>query len=153
MQLLQVARLRAAELGALLLEARLVKDMQPVHNRQLRRERALCAWRLDDNPNVRPLTTLVSGADFEPTQFGQLYGVYRSRRQAQDALRAWIALIAYAVQIYCDFSGYSDIAIGLALLLGYRFLANFRQPYAAQSLRDFWKRWLISSKASSSAAR
>lgn len=64
--------------------------------------------------------------------------------QAQDALRAWIALIAYAVQIYCDFSGYSDIAIGLALLLGYRFLANFRQPYAAQSLRDFWKRWHIS---------
>ena len=77
----------AGELGALLLEARLVKDLQPVHNRQLRRERALCAWRLDDNPKVRPLTTLVSGADFEPTQFGQLYGVYRSRRQAQDALR------------------------------------------------------------------
>ena len=77
----------AGELGALLLEARLVKDLQPIHNRQLRRERALCAWRLDDNPKVRPLTTLVSGADFEPTQFGQLYGVYRSRRQAQDGLR------------------------------------------------------------------
>ena len=78
----------AGELGALLLEARLVKELQPIHNRQLRRERALCAWRLEDNPNARPLLTLVSGADFEPQQFERLYGAYRSRRQAQDELRA-----------------------------------------------------------------
>jgi DNA polymerase-3 subunit epsilon len=78
----------AGELGALLLEARLVKELQPIHNRQLRRERALCAWRLEDNPNARPLLTLVSGADFEPQQFERLYGAYRSRRQAQDDLRA-----------------------------------------------------------------
>jgi DNA polymerase III subunit epsilon len=45
----------AGELGALLLEARLVKELQPLHNRQLRRERTLCAWRLDDNPNAKPL--------------------------------------------------------------------------------------------------
>lgn len=64
--------------------------------------------------------------------------------QGQDAASAWVALLAYAVQIYCDFSGYSDISIGVALLLGYRFQANFRQPYSARSLRDFWQRWHIS---------
>ncbi|MFT7117310.1 MAG: DNA polymerase-3 subunit epsilon, partial [Rhodoferax sp.] len=71
----------AGELGALLLEARLVKEMQPVYNRQLRRERTLCAWRLDANPLARPLLTLVRGEDLQPQQFGHLYGVYRSKNQ------------------------------------------------------------------------
>jgi DNA polymerase III subunit epsilon len=77
----------AGELGALLLEARLVKEMQPVYNRQLRRERTLCAWRLDANPMARPLLTLVRGEDLQPSQFGQLYGVYRSKNQAVASLR------------------------------------------------------------------
>jgi D-alanyl-lipoteichoic acid acyltransferase DltB (MBOAT superfamily) len=47
----------------------------------------------------------------------------------------------YAVQIYCDFSGYTDIAIGLALLLGFRFPENFNAPYTARNLQDFWRRW------------
>jgi alginate O-acetyltransferase complex protein AlgI len=51
------------------------------------------------------------------------------------------AVYGYAVQIYCDFSGYTDMAIGLALLLGFRFPANFDRPYAATSLQDFWRRW------------
>ncbi|HWE46938.1 MAG TPA: MBOAT family protein [Caulobacteraceae bacterium] len=50
----------------------------------------------------------------------------------------------YAVQIYCDFSAYTDIAIGLAALLGYRFPRNFDQPYRATSLQEFWRRWHIS---------
>jgi D-alanyl-lipoteichoic acid acyltransferase DltB (MBOAT superfamily) len=50
----------------------------------------------------------------------------------------------YAVQIYCDFSAYSDMAVGLAGLLGYRFPRNFDQPYRAASLQDFWRRWHIS---------
>ena len=50
----------------------------------------------------------------------------------------------YAVQIYCDFSAYSDMALGLAALLGYRFPRNFDQPYRAVSLQDFWRRWHIS---------
>ncbi|MYG27098.1 MAG: MBOAT family protein [Boseongicola sp. SB0677_bin_26] len=62
----------------------------------------------------------------------------------QNALTAAVALLAYGVQIYCDFSGYSDIAIGVALLLGYRFRRNFNQPYRAASLRGFWRRWHIS---------
>ena len=55
-----------------------------------------------------------------------------------------LAVYGYAVQIYCDFSGYSDIAIGVAALLGYRFKWNFNQPYRAASLREFWRRWHIS---------
>lgn len=54
------------------------------------------------------------------------------------------AAYGYAVQIYCDFSAYSDMAIGLAALLGYRFPRNFDQPYRAASLQDFWRRWHIS---------
>ncbi len=77
----------AGELGALLLEARLVKELQPLHNRQLRRERTLCAWRLDDNPNAKPLMTLVRGDDLQPREFGQMYGVYRSKNQALSGLR------------------------------------------------------------------
>ncbi|MFD0986422.1 MBOAT family O-acyltransferase [Methyloligella solikamskensis] len=55
-----------------------------------------------------------------------------------------LAVYGYAIQIYCDFSGYSDIAIGVAALLGYHFKANFLQPYRSASLREFWRRWHIS---------
>jgi alginate O-acetyltransferase complex protein AlgI len=53
----------------------------------------------------------------------------------------WLAIYCYAAQIYCDFSGYTDIAIGLALLMGYVFPRNFHSPYRASSFRDFWRRW------------
>ncbi len=55
-----------------------------------------------------------------------------------------MAVYGYAVQIYCDFSGYSDMAIGLALLLGFRLPENFRLPYRAYNVQDFWRRWHIS---------
>jgi D-alanyl-lipoteichoic acid acyltransferase DltB (MBOAT superfamily) len=55
-----------------------------------------------------------------------------------------IGVFAFAWQIYCDFSGYSDIARGSAQLLGFHFMGNFRQPYFADSLQDFWRRWHIS---------
>jgi D-alanyl-lipoteichoic acid acyltransferase DltB (MBOAT superfamily) len=54
------------------------------------------------------------------------------------------AVYAYALQIYCDFSGYTDIAIGLALMLGFKIPVNFNQPYQARCLTDFWRRWHIS---------
>ncbi|HJS26057.1 MAG TPA: MBOAT family O-acyltransferase [Actinomycetota bacterium] len=60
---------------------------------------------------------------------------------AHGGLEVLIAVYAYAVVIYADFSAYSDIAIGIALLLGFRFPENFDRPYAAVSLRDFWRRW------------
>lgn len=50
----------------------------------------------------------------------------------------------FAVQVYCDFCGYSDIAIGTARVMGFRLMTNFRQPYFAQSIKDFWRRWHIS---------
>lgn len=59
-------------------------------------------------------------------------------------LELGVAAYGYAVQIYCDFSAYSDMAIGLAGLLGFRFPRNFNQPYRAASLQDFWRRWHIS---------
>jgi len=55
-----------------------------------------------------------------------------------------IAVYAYALQIYYDFSGYTDIAVGSALLLGIRLPPNFNRPYAAENLADFWRRWHIS---------
>jgi D-alanyl-lipoteichoic acid acyltransferase DltB (MBOAT superfamily) len=63
---------------------------------------------------------------------------------ALSAAEAWLAVYAYAAQIYCDFSAYSDMAIGVAALLGFHFPRNFDQPYRATSLRDFWQRWHIS---------
>jgi alginate O-acetyltransferase complex protein AlgI len=56
-------------------------------------------------------------------------------------VEALVGVYAYAVQIYADFSGYTDIAIGVALLLGFSFPRNFDRPYAARSLQDFWRRW------------
>ncbi|MEX2256102.1 MAG: MBOAT family protein [Acidimicrobiia bacterium] len=66
--------------------------------------------------------------------------VFASPNQ-HSGLEALVGVYAYAVQIYADFSGYTDIAIGLALLLGFRFPQNFDSPYTAQSIQDFWRRW------------
>ena len=59
-------------------------------------------------------------------------------------LDAWYGVTAYAFQIYFDFSGYSDMAIGLGLMLGFVFAKNFDSPYKAESITDFWRRWHIS---------
>jgi alginate O-acetyltransferase complex protein AlgI len=56
---------------------------------------------------------------------------------------AWLATLAYTLQIYFDFSGYSDMAVGLALLFGIRLPVNFRSPYQALSIVEFWRRWHI----------
>ncbi|MDR3296726.1 MAG: MBOAT family protein [Prevotellaceae bacterium] len=55
-----------------------------------------------------------------------------------------MGVYGYAIQIYCDFSGYTDVALGVALLLGFRLPPNFNSPYKAASVRDFWQRWHIS---------
>lgn len=57
---------------------------------------------------------------------------------------AWLGILAYALQIYFDFSGYSDMAIGLGRMFGFRFPENFAHPYASQSITEFWRRWHIS---------
>ncbi len=60
------------------------------------------------------------------------------------ALTAWIGILAYTFQIYFDFSGYSDMAIGLGKILGFHFLENFNYPYMSKSITEFWRRWHIS---------
>ncbi len=77
----------AGEFGALLLESRLVKERQPIYNRQLRRERQLCSWQIETNPDAQPLVKLVNEAGIQPETLGNLFGTFRSRRQALDALR------------------------------------------------------------------
>jgi alginate O-acetyltransferase complex protein AlgI len=69
--------------------------------------------------------------------------VYRSPREFGGPVLT-LATIFFAIQIYCDFSGYSDIAIGCARIMGFELMTNFRQPYFAQSIDEFWHRWHIS---------
>jgi len=57
---------------------------------------------------------------------------------------AWMGIVCYTLQLYFDFSGYSDMAIGLARMFGFRFLENFNYPYISQSIKEFWRRWHIS---------
>jgi alginate O-acetyltransferase complex protein AlgI len=59
-------------------------------------------------------------------------------------LMAWTGIVAFTLQIYFDFSGYSDMAIGLGKMFGFRFKENFRYPYVSQSVTEFWRRWHIS---------
>ena len=59
-------------------------------------------------------------------------------------MMAWLGIFAYAFQIYFDFSGYSDMAIGLGQMLGFRFPENFNYPYISASVTEFWRRWHIS---------
>jgi D-alanyl-lipoteichoic acid acyltransferase DltB (MBOAT superfamily) len=56
----------------------------------------------------------------------------------------WLAVLAYAIRIYCDFSGYSDMALGLAHMLGYKLTWNFNMPYISANVSEFWRRWHIS---------
>jgi alginate O-acetyltransferase complex protein AlgI len=61
-----------------------------------------------------------------------------------DTSLSWVAAIAYTMQLYFDFSGYSDMAIGLGEMLGFRIPENFNFPYISKSITEFWKRWHIS---------
>ena len=67
-----------------------------------------------------------------------------TRLASLDGLEAWIGILAFSIQIYFDFSGYSDMAIGLGHMFGFRFKENFKYPYVAKSVTDFWRRWHIS---------
>jgi alginate O-acetyltransferase complex protein AlgI len=69
--------------------------------------------------------------------------VYSDPRQFQTGA-AWVAVVAYALQVYCDFSGYTDMAIGTAHLLGYKLAQNFDMPFLAVNVGDFWRRWHMS---------
>lgn len=78
----------AGELGALLLESRLVKERMPIHNRQLRRERQLCTWQINQDANAVPLVKLVNQDEIAPEIMDSLFGTFKSKKQATEALRS-----------------------------------------------------------------
>jgi len=79
-------------------------------------------------------------ADF----LGKFVDIVHSNPKLYSGVENLISMYAYSFQIYFDFSGYSDIAIGIALLMGYKLNENFDRPYASQNITDFWRRWHIS---------
>jgi len=91
----------------------------------------LCAWGFFKKVAIADnIAILVNAVYSDPAKFG--------------LLNIWVAIFGYAVQIYCDFGGYTDIAIGVALLFGFSLPDNFKRPYAAIGFADFWQRWHIS---------
>lgn len=76
-------------------------------------------------------------------QLGELCGVFRASGD-KSVLFYWIYAVAFTLQIYFDFSGYSDMAIGLGRVFGFRFSENFNYPYISESITEFWRRWHIS---------
>ena len=92
---------------------------------------------------------LICGGLFKKAVISDYIGINFVDRIFEDPMRYTgfenlMAVYGYAMQIYCDFSGYSDIAIGIGLLLGFQLPINFNAPYKASSLQDFWRRWHIS---------
>jgi alginate O-acetyltransferase complex protein AlgI len=76
---------------------------------------------------------------------GALWDVYAAKSAAElTVLGSWLGIAAFTLQIYFDFSGYSDMAIGLGRMLGFEFLENFNYPYISKSVTEFWRRWHIS---------
>lgn len=76
---------------------------------------------------------------------GQLWDAYLATPQTQlSTLGAWLGILAFSFQLYFDFSGYSDMAVGLGRMLGFEFLPNFNYPYISKSVTEFWRRWHIS---------
>ena len=71
-------------------------------------------------------------------------GIFILQVDDLSTLLAWMGILAYSFQIFFDFSGYSDMAIGLGRIFGFEFLENFNYPYIAKSVKDFWRRWHIS---------
>ena len=74
---------------------------------------------------------------------GELVAAFKASGE-KSVLYVWLYAVAYALQVYFDFSGYSDMAIGLGRIFGFRFAENFDHPYVSGSVTEFWRRWHIS---------
>jgi alginate O-acetyltransferase complex protein AlgI len=106
-------------------------------------------WRApDDEERLRGVMLMLLGLVKKMAladQFAQIADAYFKNPGAQPGIvSAWCGVVSFAMQIFFDFSGYTDMAIGMALLLGFHFPLNFRRPYLAFSITDFWRRWHIS---------
>ena len=94
---------------------------------------------------VRRLTVGLAKKVLIANNIGQLWTLYSARDPGTlTAAGAWLGVLAYHFQIYFDFSGYSDMAIGLGRMLGFEFLENFDHPYTSTSVTEYWRRWHIS---------
>lgn len=70
--------------------------------------------------------------------------VFNAEPSSLGTASAWLGMLCYTLQIYCDFAGYSDMAIGIGKMFGFEFMENFNFPYIARTVKDFWRRWHIS---------
>jgi len=109
-------RITGGELGALLLESRLIKEYQPIHNRQLRRERQLCAWQVSFDPNAKPLVTLINDNEINWRAVENVYGTFKTKRQAVGVLNK-----------LADEYGLCDKALGLEKGSGVCFSYQLKQ--------------------------
>ena len=76
---------------------------------------------------------------------GMLWDVYKALPTGELTVAgAWLGVLAFSLQLYFDFSGYSDMAVGLGRMLGFEFMRNFNYPYISKSITEFWRRWHIS---------
>ncbi|MDD6484140.1 MAG: MBOAT family protein [Clostridiales bacterium] len=93
---------------------------------------------------VRRFVTGLAKKVLIANQMGLLWDTLRPMGADNGVIGAWIGIIAYAMQIYFDFSAYSDMAIGLGRMFGFEFMENFNYPYISKSITEFWRRWHIS---------
>ena len=80
---------------------------------------------------------------FIANQVGEYVDLLFGQTEPLSALMSWIGIVAYSIQIYFDFSGYSDMAIGLGKIMGFNFPENFKNPYTSKSITEFWRKWHI----------
>ena len=99
-------------------------------------------------PQVRKGFKLILWGMFKKLVIADRLAIYvnavYNNPHSHSGITLMVATIFFAIQIYCDFSGYSDIAIGAARVMGYKLMTNFNRPYFAQNISEFWKRWHIS---------
>ena len=81
---------------------------------------------------------------FLANNIGFIWSEILSNYQSSSVLTMWLGVVCFGLQIYFDFSGYSDMAIGLGKIMGFNFLENFNYPYISRSITEFWRRWHIS---------
>jgi alginate O-acetyltransferase complex protein AlgI len=94
---------------------------------------------------IADMVAAIADGFYAPHVWGNAANAHEWQNAAADGLLgAWAGVIAFAAQIYCDFAGYTDIAIGLALVFGFDFPQNFNLPYLAKDPADFWNRWHMS---------
>ena len=110
---------------------------------------AIAEWLVDKLHSAKfALRDFIIGLSMKVLLANQIGGLWRQVKtigfESVSTPMAWLGLVAYSLQLYLDFCGYSWMAIGVGEMLGFRLPRNFEHPYAARSMRDFWRRWHIS---------